>query len=145
VGVHRAAEALEVGADGPTRDLQHVEVRRAEERYRPPGAPPVVGLDDAEVRGEVAPEIRVPGGQVAGARRGILVTHAVAISRATLRTIRQNLGWAIGDNSLALPVAAGIVELFGVTLRPEIAAISMSDSGVLVALNAPALKRLRLP
>jgi hypothetical protein len=59
--------------------------------------------------------------------------------------MRQNLGWAIGYNSLALPIAAGVFEPWGFTLRPEIAAISMSGSSVLVAVNALALKRLRLP
>jgi len=73
------------------------------------------------------------------------VATAVTIGRGTVRKMRQNLGWAIGYNSLALPIAAGVFEPWGVTLRPEIAAISMSGSSVLVALNAVALKRLRLP
>jgi P-type Cu2+ transporter len=59
--------------------------------------------------------------------------------------MRQNLAWAIGYNSLALPIAAGVCEPFGLVLRPEVAAISMSGSSILVALNAVALKRLRLP
>jgi len=73
------------------------------------------------------------------------VATAVSIGRGTLRKMRQNLGWAIGYNSLALPIAAGVFEPWGLTLRPEIAAISMSGSSVLVAVNALALKRLRLP
>jgi Cu2+-exporting ATPase len=73
------------------------------------------------------------------------VATAVQIGRGTVRKMRQNLGWAIGYNSLALPVAAGVFEPFGLTLRPEIAAISMSGSSVLVAVNALALKRLPLP
>ncbi|HLB04297.1 MAG TPA: heavy metal translocating P-type ATPase, partial [Gaiellaceae bacterium] len=73
------------------------------------------------------------------------VATAITIGRGTLRKMRQNLGWAIGYNSLALPIAAGVFEPFGLTLRPEIAAISMSGSSVLVAVNALALKRLRLP
>ncbi len=73
------------------------------------------------------------------------VATAVQIGRGTVRKMRQNLGWAIGYNSLALPIAAGVFEPFGLTLRPEIAAISMSGSSVLVAVNALALKRLRLP
>jgi Cu2+-exporting ATPase len=73
------------------------------------------------------------------------VATAVTIGRGTGRKERQNLGWAIGYNSLALPIAAGVFEPLGVTLRPEIAAISMSGSSLLVALNAVALKRLRLP
>ena len=73
------------------------------------------------------------------------VATAVEIGRGTVRKMRQNLGWAIGYNSLALPIAAGVFEPFGFTLRPEIAAISMSGSSVLVAVNALALKSLRLP
>jgi len=72
------------------------------------------------------------------------VATAVEIGRGTVRKMRQNLAWAIGYNSLALPIAAGVFEPFGFTLRPEIAAISMSGSSVLVAANAVALKRLRL-
>jgi Cu2+-exporting ATPase len=72
------------------------------------------------------------------------VATAVRIGRGTVTKMRQNLAWAIGYNSLALPIAAGVFEPFGFTLRPEIAAISMSGSSVLVAVNALALKRLPL-
>ena len=67
------------------------------------------------------------------------VATAITIGRGTVRKMRQNLGWAIGYNSLALPIAAGVFEPWGLTLRPEIAAISMSGSSVLVAVNALAL------
>jgi Cu2+-exporting ATPase len=73
------------------------------------------------------------------------VATAIAVGRGTVRKMRQNLGWAIGYNSLALPLAAGVLAPWGLTLRPEIAAISMSGSSIVVALNALALKRLRLP
>jgi Cu2+-exporting ATPase len=73
------------------------------------------------------------------------VAIAIAIGRGTLRKMRQNLAWAVGYNSLALPLAAGLLEPLGLTLRPEIAAITMSGSSILVALNAVSLKRLRLP
>jgi Cu2+-exporting ATPase len=73
------------------------------------------------------------------------VATAIVISRGTLRKMRQNLGWAIGYNSLAIPIAAGVFAPLGFTLRPEIAAIFMSGSSILVALNALALRRLRLP
>ena len=74
------------------------------------------------------------------------VATAFAIGRGTLRKMRQNLGWAIGYNAIALPIAAGVFEpAFGLVLRPEIAAISMSGSSFLVAVNALLLKRLRLP
>jgi len=74
------------------------------------------------------------------------VPAALAIGRGTLRKMRQNLGWAIGYNTLALPIAAGVFEpVIGLVLRPEIAALSMSGSSFLVAMNALLLKRLKLP
>ena len=73
------------------------------------------------------------------------VAVAIRISRGTLRKMHQNLAWAVGYNSLALPIAAGVFEPVGFVLRPEVAALSMSGSSVIVAINALALKRLRLP
>ncbi len=59
--------------------------------------------------------------------------------------MHQNLAWAVGYNSLALPIAAGIFAPLGLVLRPEVAAISMAGSSIIVAINAVALKRMRLP
>jgi P-type Cu2+ transporter len=74
------------------------------------------------------------------------VPTALQIGRGTLRKERQNLGWAVGYNSVALPIAAGVfAPAFGLVLRPEIAALSMSGSSLLVAVNALLLRRLRLP
>jgi Cu2+-exporting ATPase len=73
------------------------------------------------------------------------VAIAITISRGTKRKMHQNLAWAVGYNSLALPVAAGVFEPLGFVLRPEVGAISMAGSSIIVALNAVALKRLKLP
>ena len=74
------------------------------------------------------------------------IVSALIVGRATVRKMRQNLGWAVGYNSIALPIAAGVfVPAFGLMLRPEIAALTMSGSSFLVAMNALLLKRLRLP
>ncbi|MEB0286947.1 copper-translocating P-type ATPase [Cryobacterium sp. 10I1] len=74
------------------------------------------------------------------------VPVALRIGKGTVRKMRQNLGWAIGYNAIALPIAAGVFfPAFGIRLSPEIAAISMSGSSVIVAVNALMLKRLRLP
>jgi P-type Cu2+ transporter len=73
------------------------------------------------------------------------VATAITISRGTKRKMHQNLAWAVGYNSLALPVAAGVFEPLGFVLRPEVGAISMAGSSIIVALNAVSLKRLRLP
>jgi P-type Cu2+ transporter len=73
------------------------------------------------------------------------VATAIRISRGTVRKMRQNLGWAVGYNSLAIPFAAGVLEPEGFTISPALAALSMSGSSIIVAVNALALKRLRLP
>jgi Cu2+-exporting ATPase len=73
------------------------------------------------------------------------IATAITISRGTKRKMHQNLAWAVGYNSLALPVAAGVFAPLGFVLRPEVGAISMAGSSIIVALNAVALKRLPLP
>jgi Cu2+-exporting ATPase len=74
------------------------------------------------------------------------VPVALRIGRGTLRKMRQNLGWAVGYNALALPLAAGVLApSLGLVLRPEMAALSMAGSSVIVAVNALMLKRLSLP
>lgn len=74
------------------------------------------------------------------------VPTALRIGRGTLRKMRQNLWWAVGYNVIALPIAAGVFQpAFGLVLRPEIAAMSMSGSSLIVAVNALMLKRLKLP
>ena len=74
------------------------------------------------------------------------VPVALTVGRGTLRKMRQNLSWAIGYNAIALPIAAGVFYSgFGLMLRPEIAALTMSGSSLIVAVNALMLNRLRLP
>ncbi len=74
------------------------------------------------------------------------IATALAIGRGTLRKMHQNLGWAIGYNAIALQIAAGVFDpIFGLVLRPEIAALTMAGSSFIVAVNALTLKRLRLP
>ena len=70
------------------------------------------------------------------------VVGAIELSRATLHKMHQNLWWAVGYNVIAFPVAAGVFYPF--TLSPEIAALSMSGSSALVAINALMLKRTNL-
>ncbi|MGW0324290.1 heavy metal translocating P-type ATPase [Nocardia sp. NPDC003183] len=73
------------------------------------------------------------------------VSTALRIGRGTVHKERQNLGWAVGYNGIALPIAAGVFAPWGLTMRPEIAAMAMSGSSLIVALNALHLKRLSLP
>ena len=74
------------------------------------------------------------------------VATTITIGRGTLRKERQNLGWAVGYNAVALPIAAGVfVPAFGLVLRPEIGALAMSGSTLIVTLNALLLRGIRLP
>ena len=70
------------------------------------------------------------------------VVAAIELSRATLRKMHQNLWWAVGYNVIAFPLAAGV--LYPFVLSPEVAALSMSGSTLVVAINALMLKRTKL-
>ena len=70
------------------------------------------------------------------------VVGTVELSHATLRKMHQNLWWAVGYNVIAFPLAAGVFYPF--LLSPEIAALAMSGSSALVAINALMLKRTKL-
>lgn len=71
------------------------------------------------------------------------IVAAIRLSKATVRKMKQNLFWAAIYNVLAIPVAAGVFYTsFGISLRPEIAALLMSVSSIIVALNAVSLKRV---
>ena len=70
------------------------------------------------------------------------IVAAIELSHATLRKMHQNLWWAVGYNAIAFPLAAGV--LYPFVLSPEVAAISMSGSTLIVAINALMLKRVKL-
>ena len=74
------------------------------------------------------------------------VLGAIALCRATVRKMKQNLWWAAGYNVVAFPVAAGLLyPSLGILLSPWMAAASMSGSSLIVAVNAMLLKWTRLP
>lgn len=71
------------------------------------------------------------------------IVIAMRLSKATVRKMKQNLFWATIYNILAIPVAAGLFYTsFGWQLRPEVAALLMSASSIIVAVNAVLLKRI---
>jgi Cu+-exporting ATPase len=73
------------------------------------------------------------------------VATAIRLSKATIRTIKQNLFWAFGYNVLGIPIAAGLLYLLGgPLLNPIFAAAAMSLSSVSVVSNALRLRRLNL-
>jgi Cu2+-exporting ATPase len=72
------------------------------------------------------------------------VARIVGLSRASYRKMVQNLWWAAGYNIVAIPAAAGVFSRWGVVLSPAVAAVLMSASTVIVAINAQLLRRVRL-
>ena len=70
------------------------------------------------------------------------IIRAIRLSKATIRKMKQNLGWASVYNLGAIPIAAGVLyPAYGISLRPEFAALLMSLSSIFVAVNAVMLKR----
>jgi Cu2+-exporting ATPase len=72
------------------------------------------------------------------------VSKLVNLSRKTMRKMNENLVWATGYNVVAIPIAAGILVPFGIVLRPEFGAITMSASSISVIVNALLLRRARI-
>ncbi len=71
------------------------------------------------------------------------IVAAIRLSKATVRKMKQNLIWAATYNTLAIPIAAGLLyPSFGISIRPEWAALLMSGDSVAVAINAVLLKRI---
>ncbi len=81
---------------------------------------------------------------IGGDLRGIVT--AIALSKATIRNIRQNLFWAFAYNTILIPVAAGVLfPFFGILLNPIFAAGAMAFSSVTVVSNALRLRRFKPP
>jgi P-type Cu2+ transporter len=73
------------------------------------------------------------------------IVKAIRLSKATVRKMKQNLAWASVYNVLAIPVAAGVFySSLGWSLRPEVSALLMSVSSIIVALNAVSLRWARI-
>ncbi|MDQ6924666.1 MAG: heavy metal translocating P-type ATPase [Candidatus Eremiobacteraeota bacterium] len=81
---------------------------------------------------------------IRGDLRGVVT--AIALSRATIRTVRQNLFWAFAYNTVGIPIAAGLLYPFtGWLLSPILASAAMSFSSVTVVANSLRLRRFRAP
>lgn len=72
------------------------------------------------------------------------IVKVIRLSRLTYKKMIQNLFWATGYNAVALPLGAGVLASYGILMQPALAAIFMSLSTVIVAINAVLLKRSKL-
>jgi Cu+-exporting ATPase len=81
---------------------------------------------------------------ISGDLKGVVT--AIALSKATLKNIKQNLFWAFAYNTILIPVAAGVLfPFFGILLTPIFAAAAMSLSSLTVVSNALRLRRFKRP
>lgn len=72
------------------------------------------------------------------------VLKLIRLSKATMRKMKENLVWASGYNAVAIPVAAGVLMPWGITLRPEWGALIMSASSIIVVTNALLLRNEKI-
>jgi P-type Cu2+ transporter len=72
------------------------------------------------------------------------VLSVIELSRGAYRKMWENLAWATGYNIITVPIAAGVLAFAGIAISPAVAAILMSASTIVVALNAQLLRRLDL-
>jgi Cu2+-exporting ATPase len=72
------------------------------------------------------------------------IASLILLSRATTQKMKENIVWATGYNALAIPLAAGVLAPFNIFLRPELGALFMAASSIIVVINAILLRRLKL-
>ena len=106
---------------------------------------PALAQADAGVAIGAGTDVAVEAGDVVLMRNSPLdVVRLIVLARRVYTKMIQNLVWALGYNIIAIPAAAGAFAAWGFFLRPEIGALLMSLSTVIVVANAMTLKRLNL-
>ena len=106
---------------------------------------PALTQADAGIAIGAGTDVAVEAGDVVLTRNNPQdIVSLIKLSKKVYRKMVENLVWALGYNIIAIPAAAGVFAAFGFFLRPEIGALVMSLSTVIVVLNALTLKKINL-
>jgi len=139
--------AAEVLPDGKVAALEALRARYGAAAFVGDGIndAPALAAADVGIAMGAGTDIAIESADVVLMRSDLrAVATAVALSRATLANIRQNLAWAFGYNVLLIPLAAGVLyPAFGLLLSPMVAAGAMALSSVSVLANALRLRGFR--
>ncbi|WP_197645508.1 heavy metal translocating P-type ATPase [Tabrizicola soli] len=137
----------EVLPEGKVEAVRHLRATQGKVAFVGDGINDAPALAEADVGLAVGTgtDVAIEAAEVvlmSGSLKGVL--NAIALSRATIGNIRQNLFWAFVYNALLIPVAAGVLyPAWGILLSPAFAAGAMALSSVFVVGNALRLKRFR--
>jgi Cu+-exporting ATPase len=107
---------------------------------------PALASADVGIAIGAGTEVAIDSADVVLSRNSLTdAVSAISLSRATVRTIKENLFWALFYNAICIPVAAGaLYPIFSITLSPMIASAAMSVSSVCVVLNSIRLKNKKI-
>ncbi len=106
---------------------------------------PALAQADAGIAIGAGTDVAVEAGDIVLMRNNPQdIVRLIILSRKVYKKMIQNLVWAFGYNIIAIPSAAGVFAFWGFFLRPEIGALVMSLSTVIVVVNAISLKRISL-
>jgi len=106
---------------------------------------PALAQADAGIAIGAGTDVAVEAGDIVLTRNNPLdIVRLVKLARAVYGKMLQNLAWALGYNIVAIPAAAGVFAAWGFFLRPEVGALLMSLSTVIVVINALALRKIDL-